>query len=177
MQHTVSAVLKGNIEAIEQCLSLIESISTEGYTRMDSTIVGSSIGVHFRHILDIYRAITHIFDSEIKLIDYDVRRRDHLCETQPDIAREEFAMLRHRLKTLTAEQLLAPVKVKTEVTLKETESATLSSTLLRELVFASSHAVHHLAIISIVAKLLHLDVDSNLGIAPATATFNRTQRR
>lgn len=177
MQHTVSAVLKGNIEAIEQCLSLTDRISPEAYTCLDATVVVSSIGEHFRHILDIYRAITRALDTDIRLIDYDVRRRGHLCETEPDIAGEEFRTLLYRLNSFNEEHLLVPVTVKTEVSLKETESTTLSSTLLRELIFTSSHTVHHLAIISIVAKLQNLYVDANLGIAPATATFIRAQGR
>lgn len=176
MLCTVESVLTGNIEAIDQCIAFIERLSPEQYCHVSSPVTSSSIGAHFRHILDIYLAVMSAEQNAENCIDYDVRRRGHVCERDPIAALHQFAELRAWLLALPESQWLRTLSVKTEVTLSQTESVVVSATLLRELIFASSHTVHHLAIISIVAKLQHLDVDVCLGIAPATATFLRAQR-
>lgn len=50
-------------------------------------------------------------------------------------------------------------------------SVHLQSTLSRELVFASSHTVHHFALISVIARLQSVEVTSAFGVAPATASY------
>jgi len=181
MQRSNSAVLKGNLEAINQCVILIEKVSVEQYVWADHPSFSSSMGAHFRHILDIYSAITRALNKAHQggevLIDYDSRRRGALCESQPGIAKEEFLALRDWINSCSEEQLSLSVTVKTEVTLNETESLVLSSTLIRELVFASSHAVHHLAIVSILARLQNIPLEDGFGVAPATATFLRENSR
>ena len=61
------------------------------------------------------------------------------------------------------------------MTLEETESTVIPTTEIRELVFVGSHAVHHYALISIIAQLQGIETEENLGIAPATASFLREE--
>ena len=60
-----------------------------------------------------------------------------------------------------------------EVSLSETESVCISSSFIRELIFTSSHTVHHYALISVLAKLQGAKIQSGVGVAPATASFIR----
>ncbi|SMF35344.1 hypothetical protein SAMN02745866_02233 [Alteromonadaceae bacterium Bs31] len=177
MTDAVEAVIRGNLEAIDQCSAVLRCVSAEQYCAVSSPIISSSMGAHFRHILDIYRSIMLAFSLDLDesvLIDYDKRRRGAACETEQAVAKSEFVALRCWIQSVSDNLLTKTVRVKTEVTLEETEHVRLDSNLLRELTFASSHAVHHLAIISILARLQNICVDTNLGVAPATASYLRS---
>ncbi|WP_075185620.1 hypothetical protein [Teredinibacter haidensis] len=178
MTVTASSVIKGNSEALEQCLSILVRLSSTQYRYVLPPMVVSPIGAHVRHILDIYFALKLAFDrgvnnQQLLLVDYDHRRRGVTCEADSLLASNELMVLGDWLLSLDVDTLGVAVNVKTEVSLQDTESVVLKSTLLRELVFASSHAVHHLAIISMIARSQNIVIDSALGIAPATATFLR----
>lgn len=67
------------------------------------------------------------------------------------------------------------VRVKSEISLQKSASVTLESSLMRELVFVGSHTVHHYALIKVIANDQGLQVSSNFGIAPATASFLRNE--
>ena len=44
------------------------------------------------------------------------------------------------------------------------------SSLGRELVYAIAHAIHHYALISIMARLMEARLPENFGVAPSTVT-------
>lgn len=182
-------VIRGNIEAIHQGLDLISALSDEQYVHIASPYVSSSIGMHFRHVVDMYSALM-ANDSRQQvtdIIDYDSRRRGALIEERRDIAIKELRSLEHWIMHLAdAESALCDadviekqkqqsISVKSEVTLSDSHSVIVESSLIRELIFVSSHAVHHYALIGVIAKLQGVALSGSLGIAPATATFLREQ--
>ena len=138
----------------------------------------SSIGQHFRHILDMYLAVTPALSavtSSPPVIDYDIRRRGAAVETERKSAIAELQDLEQALLNRTT-QLNLPVLVKTEVCLHSTRCASMHSTLARELAFISTHAVHHFALIQVLARLLGASVDKSVGLAPASASHQRADR-
>lgn len=171
------SILEGNIQAIDQGIALIDSLSDEQYNFIFSPYVKSTIGQHFRHVVDMFRAVI----SESLPIDYDTRRRGASVETVRGIAIEELLGVRiWMLDKITdmpnqTSYLNDNIFIQSEVAINETRSVEIPSNRLRELVFASSHAVHHYALISVVAKLQGVSLDENLGVAPATATFLRNE--
>ncbi len=175
----VGAVIKGNLEAIDQGIHLISSLTDEQYTHVASPYVSSSIGEHFRHIVDLFYSVMNGIESGV--VDYDKRRRGAPIETSREKALAELDGIIKWMGNIweysqgSLVDAGKPVMVITEVTLQETESAKIESTYIRELIFASSHAVHHFSVIGIVAKLQGVTVDGSLGIAPATATYNRSK--
>ncbi len=72
-------------------------------------------------------------------------------------------------------ELSQGIDIKTEVTIEETHSVLLRSTALRELVYTGSHAVHHYALVSVIAKIQGVEFEESVGVAPATATFLRSE--
>ncbi|WP_045860534.1 hypothetical protein [Teredinibacter purpureus] len=184
MDSVIAAVLKGNKEALQQCLGVLNTVTDTHYTLVQPPVVVSSLGSHFRHILDIYRALmlaeshnTEISGDSRPLVNYDKRRRGASCERDIAMAKSEIAALQCWLQGLDEQRILGCIWVQSEVALEETNSVVVGSSLLRELIFASSHAVHHLAIISMVANVQCINIDSGLGVAPATATFLRDQAK
>jgi len=175
MQQTspLKSIIDGNIESLEQGQNLIDSISTEAYQQGASPIANSSIGEHFRHILDMYFALMSGFGKGV--VDFNTRRRGAEIEKNPKAAIDQIRQIKQWLLQLDVDcdqELL----LNTEVALHNTRSVEIESYLARELVFASSHAVHHYAVVSIIAKLQGLEVDNALGIAAATATNLRDSR-
>lgn len=174
----ICSIINGNLEAIDQGLRLIDSLSDSEYVTVLAPYCQSSIGQHFRHVADLYQAIT--IPASAGIVDYDRRRRGAAIENSRQIAIDELTTIKGFMTALleNAESLAAAedsctLMVKTEVSIGSSNSVTIKSSLMRELVFAGSHAVHHYALISIIAKLQGVELEERLGVAPATATFLR----
>ncbi len=173
MKEAVRSIILGNIEALDQGIHLLASLNDEQYTFVDSQYIQSSIGQHFRHVIDIYMAL--VMGQGAGHIDYDIRRRGAEVERSRTQAISELEHVkRHITRYLNGDGVAtASVNIKTEVSITKTHSVTISSPLIRELVFTSSHAVHHYALISVIAKIQGVELDEFLGVAPATASFLR----
>lgn len=160
------------VELLRQLFDLVESLTTEEYTRKPVGVVTSSIGGHVRHNLDHIAALLRGLSAGE--VNYDHRdrgtdvERDRLAAMGEILRLEEeltgypWAGLR-RLLTLTA--LVAP-------DLPPTRSITSTE---RELAFVVSHTVHHNAIIGIMVKLLGADVPDGFGYAPSTLAHQRSR--
>lgn len=168
--HPSQAVV-GCIETLNQGYQFLESLSQEDYVFIAHPHVSSSIGEHYRHWLDLFHAIK----LDPTSIDYNVRRRGHCVERSVDVAKQEISELIEWLFQLPSNQLDQSVSVESEVMLSQTHVEEVCSTLVRELTFAALHATHHFAMAKIVASLRGVDSDSRFGVAPTTATYQRTQ--
>lgn len=171
------AVIEGNLEALKQALAVLAGLTQVQYCHVASPYVESTIGQHFRHLADMFWAVLASDDSGV--IDYDIRRRGADIENSKAAAVDEIQRILEWMQQLQTSnrRLNTAVVVKTEVKLTSTESVEITSTLERELIFASSHAVHHFALIAMIAKLQGADVPKSAGLAPATASFIREQKR
>jgi len=179
--HNHTHIIDGNLEVLEQGAQLVLDLTDAQYNTAVATYACSSIGQHFRHILDMYQAILPALAETrhqgiTTVIDYDNRRRGATVETQRKAALEELGTIKHKIEQRTA-PLCLPVDVKTEVCLENTRYALIPSTLARELAFISSHAVHHFALINVIAKMLGASLDQAFGVAPASATHLRAQQQ
>ncbi|MFL0809707.1 MAG: DinB family protein [Agarilytica sp.] len=178
-EDAIRSIIIGNIEAIDQGVSLLRSLNDAQYTFTDSPYIQSSIGQHFRHIIDMFLAVCR--PAMADTVNYDKRRRGDVIERSRAVAIEELQLVKDNLSEYLRDlksagrQLETPITLVTEVTIEDTHSASLPSTKIRELVFTSSHAVHHYALISIIAKIQGVKLDKRVGVAPATATFLRSE--
>ncbi|WP_281647231.1 DinB family protein [Parendozoicomonas sp. Alg238-R29] len=170
----MNKVIKGNIETIDQLSDFIGGLSEAEYNYTHGTVLSSSIGQHLRHILDLYHSL--MTSSGFELVDYDIRRRGAALETDKSAGVAELKAIRQWVIELTSQQLEGFCTVKTEVMLSDSSSVTAESTVQRELCFVSSHLTHHLALMAISAKLAGCEVSDNVGLAPATASFVRSQQ-
>jgi uncharacterized damage-inducible protein DinB len=127
----------------------------------------ASVGQHVRHCLDHIQALLAGHRSVIR---YDQRLRGTAIETDPGAAVRCIRACRDRLSTLIDEDGQRPVQVELTVD-PHGSSAILTSTLARELVFVTHHAVHHEALIR--PLLAELSLGSGFGLAPATLAAAR----
>jgi hypothetical protein len=163
-------MILGSIEVLHELVQLVKALDDKNYSCSPKPLFNSSIGSHVRHILDIYQALMR---AENNLIDYDFRRRGNPIETQCAAALKEIMEIENWLLALKEEQFSDLKTVKIEVCLSQQHSEKFTSTLGREVFFASSHVTHHVALIVAIAKSLNIQINNQLGIAPATSTFLR----
>ncbi len=177
-QTSIQPIIAGNIQAIDQALAFLMQLSDSHYVSVQTPYVNSSIGQHMRHIVDVFFAVTRRIDPS--LIDYDLRRRGADIETSREIAIRELNEVRDWMVSydiLPGRGDDERIAIRTEVMLQDTLSVEIESSIVRELVFASSHAVHHFALISVIAKLQGVKLDESFGLAPATASFLRNEAK
>jgi len=162
-------VIKGNVEGLDQGIALLTAMTNEQYCMRAKPYVNSSIGEHLRHILDLYYAL----NQNVAVIDYDIRRRGALVESCRLTGLTELQQIKTWLLTLQPEMMNNKVMMSTEVSVLDTQVVQVESSLIRELIFVSSHAIHHYALMDASAKLCEVDTPKNMGLAPATLTALR----
>jgi hypothetical protein len=151
---------------VRQITDLLGRLDADTYSRPLQLFNGSSIGQHFRHILDFYGCLSRGVDEG--RVDYARRERDLLVETEPAYAAGIFEQCLQRIMDMDEAgevEILADFSSE----LNE-ERPLLRSTVGRELMYAYDHAVHHLAIIKMGLKVAFPSVktDQSLGVAPST---------
>jgi hypothetical protein len=171
-------VALGCIETLEQGYKCLRHLSDEQYLASAKPHVTSSIGEHFRHLLDLFHALydAHSRSARIKgnqVIDYNFRRRGHEVEVSRKLAMKELTHFTKWLETISEREIKAPVNLLTEVSLTQTEARLMTSTLERELTFSALHANHHYAMAKVTISLLDLVVSDDFGLAPTTLSYLR----
>ena len=170
MNSTLSAdrheLIAAATEALRQGETLLGEISDEQFTRKLPTAFNASIGGHYRHCLDHFTSLLRGTGTDV--VDYDHRDRDLRIETQPDYALFVTRDLRERLNALTTTALAAPVHARCEVSYEHGDSPMTDSSFARELAYCIAHAIHHFALISVMARLLEVKLPEHFGVAPST---------
>lgn len=164
-------ILAAAIEILAQGEDLLRSLSTENYTRRVPVVFNAAIGGHYRHCLDHFTNLLLALDADE--VDYDRRQRDPRLETQPAFALALTAEMRRILERLTPDTLCMEVKARCEVSYAHGNSPVTRSTLARELVYCIAHAIHHYALISVMARLTDVKLPEHFGVAPSTVAHQR----
>lgn len=145
-------------------------------------IVKASIGQHFRHSMDhieiAARAALELHYSEIH---YDLRNRGGAEENNMDAAFNRLQKISGIINELSSMASIAdhnrPLGAMFMLSGDSREEFKLNSTVARELGFAAHHAIHHLAMVKIIAiegpgKLKEADLPSDFGRASSTVNFD-----
>lgn len=159
MIHAKEAIL----QVIRQIDPLLQQIEPLDYRRPLPEYDGSTLGQHFRHILEFFLCYEKGISEGI--IDYASRERNLLFEDNPAIAAAAFDGFVDTLESIGAD---APVEVKAEF--GGASRPVYQSSLARELLFVYDHAIHHLAIIKIGLNChcSYIQTEKNLGVSPST---------
>lgn len=158
--------IDGTRGMMHQIRSLLHVMDGDTYSAPLELFNGSTIGQHFRHIIDFYSCLAR--GLEVGVVDYSARERDWLAETVPTVAAQLLERLEHSL--LERDEGL-PLGVLAEFTPDARQDRPLvNSSLGRELMFAHDHAVHHLAMIRIGLRVAApgLEIEQSIGVAPST---------
>jgi hypothetical protein len=158
---------------IDQAISLLQGLTDAEYQKVLKPHFSSSVGAHIRHVIDHFLALQSGIDSGH--INYNVRHRHNQCEQFVEAACEALIDIKQWLSKLDEMKCKASIIVTTEIDIAHTKSASCKSTIERELVFASSHAIHHYALIRIMCAMQNKDIPEFFGYAPATITHLNKQ--
>lgn len=162
-------LLQSHIDVLHQAVSLLKEIQTENYQLAMQPHLSGSIGKHIRHVIDHYLALEQgLVDG---LVDYNQRHRNSNIEASPSVALDSLNAIINWLENITSEQLENSVTVRSEVSISETLNIQCHSTLAREILFVSSHAIHHFSLISVARSLQGYEVPQYFGYAPATISY------
>ena len=138
-----------------------------------------AVGPHLRHVLDHYKAfMAGLGQAPDIRIAYDMRERDMAIQNRPTVAMAWLAAMQESLQLCadsrdTVWGMDTPVQVEAQAGLEGEFELSTSSTLGRELLFLSSHTVHHFALVSHYCKAAGVDMGADFGKAPATVAFER----
>lgn len=150
-----------NIDALKEGAQLLTLLEADQYTQGYKPAFQSSIGAHFRHVLEHYRCFLGQLDSGEFC--YDRRERDQLLECDRDYANSTIVELIAQLQDLD------PILFDRQYSIIDQQvCATVETTLPRELLFLQAHTVHHYAIIGAMTRAFGKRPDDEFGVAIAT---------
>ncbi len=179
MDKSFENTVVGCRQVLLQGRYLLDRLTDTQYASAPQTYLQSSIGQHFRHIFDLWFALINPVvaskqkDAQI-IVDYDRRRRGAEVESKRSVAMDETSQILAALENIKKDMdPHLPLVVLSEVGLDQSLIVRAESTLARELVFVSSHATHHFALIGQVAALQGVEVAKDFGVAPATRSYLR----
>ncbi len=157
---------------LAQSEQLLQILPVEAYRHRLPEVFHGSIGGHVRHCLEHFQSLIDGWDRAH--VDYDHRARDVRLELEPEQALRRTRLLRARLRQIRSEELFSPVTVRCEVSYAHGDSPVTHSSVGREFVYAIAHAIHHFALISVMARLQDLALPAEFGVAPSTVAHQRT---
>jgi len=165
--------LESQLETVQQAKKFLRDLTAENYQVVIKPHFASSAGTHMRHILDHYLALQDGLSQG--LVNYNKRNRYSSVETCPQTALLEWQKVEQWLIQVSQLDADMPLAVASEISVNKTQNTQTQSTLARELVFVSSHAIHHFSLLAVINSLLGNKDEDNFGVAPNTATYIRQQ--
>jgi len=157
---------------LERGIKLLNAISDKEYSDNSVAPYYSSIGIHMRHILDVFDCIFEGLES--KKVNLAARKRNELAEIKVNIGLIYFEEIIKKLKNLESENLNIVVEVQDDLGLGV---VTANYTLASALIQAHSHAIHHFASIGYVISQLGISLpDADFGYNPTTPRDNLIER-
>ncbi|TAK97811.1 MAG: DinB family protein [Verrucomicrobia bacterium] len=159
-------LIQAVIETLNQGEALLAQMSDETYVRKLPVAFNASVGGHYRHCLDHFRSLLE--SSEAGDLNYDHRERGTLIENDRFAALNATRELRRGYEELDARVLVRPLLVTCKTSYAASGSQESPSTVGREIMYAVAHAVHHYALIGIMAGLMGVPLPAGFGVAPST---------
>ncbi|MDI9365178.1 MAG: DinB family protein [Flavobacterium sp.] len=157
--------LTQQLQALQQLLVVL---SNQQYAQKVNHLGKASIGGHTRHVIELLQCAIQGYSNG--KVDYVNRKRNLALENDRLLAIDELQALQT--------QMVLPDKLLTMVVdeIDNTASPTVSTTYLREMVYNTEHAIHHLALIKVALIEMQLEVvDDNFGMAYSTIKYKATQ--
>ncbi|MCK0767517.1 DinB family protein [Chromohalobacter canadensis] len=163
----LNALLEEAADTLRQLATFVAMLPAAQYTAPHGADARHSIGKHVRHILDHYEALLAVgYEAQAFTINYEHRRRDPDIERHPDVAFAHLHHVRERLTRLGQRDTATHCR---QLAYRAGDHVLpLNTSVERELVFLTSHAIHHMAIIALLADTQGIEVAETFGVHPST---------
>lgn len=152
-------------QVLTQGRELLAALDAETYRRKAAP-ERSTIGDHYRHILDHFSCLLAGLPG--RSVNYDERDRDTRIADDREFAAWTTESLLEGVNRLHSGTLAEPLQVTYSVGYGTPGPDTMVSTVGREIAFAVSHAVHHYAIVRLLAEGFGTKLPADFGVAPST---------
>lgn len=160
------------LETLTQGELLLAEISDADYTRKLPVAFNASIGGHYRHCLDHFRSLLEV--AAAGNLNYDHRERGTLVETDRFAALNQTRELRAGYEQLDPAVLSRILDVTCKTSYASIDSQGSASTVGREVMYSVAHAVHHYALIGVMAGIMEVKMPDGFGVAPSTLKHLQT---
>ena len=163
---TNQRLIETNVMALREGAQLLKVLKDNQYTEGFKPAFHSTIGAHFRHVLEHYRC----FLNQLTCLQfcYDKRARDQRLENDESYAKTTIVELIKGLEKIEDQAFL-----KSYTFVDEQSVEPIATNLQRELLFLQSHTVHHYAIIGAMTRAFGNQPDNEFGVAIATRTHQK----
>jgi len=169
-----SALISAAEDVLNQGLTLLNNIDERSYRQKEEGPWGSSIGAHYRHVLDHFLCLIEgLWDGEIN---YDHRGRCLEIESSIQAARLATTELIDALAAIPDEVLNQTCTVIYSVGYEDYEAQAVGSVVARELMFSVGHAIHHYAIMKLLSSARSVVLPYEFGIAPSTLKYQEAHQ-
>lgn len=171
----VNSLVAENLEAIGQLTNLLVTLPPSLYAETMGRRRNQSIGKHVRHIIDHYHSFLAGLESgRVGHLDYEHRERDPALEQNSPCAREALLGIARRLESVPGRPHAGTLAMDYQTA---GQHFSLDTSVSRELTFLTSHTVHHMAIIGLLAEQCDVEVSDTFGMHPSTLRHQRTLAR
>ena len=163
---TKQRLIDTNILALQEGEKLLSVLKANQYTDGYKPAFQSTIGAHFRHVLEHYRCF--FTQMESACFCYDKRERDATLECDSSHAEQTISYLIGLFGQLDHSQFEKAYTID-----DEQSQGAVATTLERELLFLQSHTVHHYAIIGAMTRAFGNKPAADFGVAIATRSHQK----
>ena len=139
-------------------------------------VYAQAVGPHVRHIIEHYQALLGALSQGEGCVDYDARLRDLRVQTDPTMTLAALQQLSTAFATLAEDPTLnldAALTTRLQAGAHGELELQVNTTLGRELLFLSSHTVHHYALLGQYCRAAGVEMGHDFGKAPATIAFEQ----
>jgi len=152
------------IKNLQRGIKLLENISDASYTDTSVAPYYSSIGVHMRHVCDIFDCIFEGISTN--KVDLAARKRMELAEQNTTEGIAYFDRIIELLQAVKPAQYEEIILVSDDLGLGTVQ---VNYTIASALIQAHSHAIHHFASIGYIIAQLGIEFpDNDFGYNPTT---------
>jgi hypothetical protein len=195
-------LIRSNMAILTQKIALLDLLVVRHGATMAASqfstpcpIVGASVGQHYRHSMDHLELAALVADSTdkdgcrtqtVEELHYDLRVRGGTLEVDMEMSRKRmvdvsavFRSIEFRSERQLERECITdrPIAAYFNLSSDANEEMRLLSTVGRELGFAAHHAIHHMAMVKIIAVrtlgLNECDLPHGFGRAPSTLLFEK----
>jgi hypothetical protein len=170
-----ASLLSAVEDVLQQGCTLLKSVTDATYTRSQDGPHNSSLGAHYRHVLEHFVCLLE--GLEAGQINYDLRRRNRQIENSSLEALFATEELIRKFRTLPVSELDRKCTVVYSVGYGDSAALAVDSNVAREVMFCIGHAIHHYAILKLVAASMNVQLPYEFGVAPSTLKHLEAQAR
>lgn len=151
-------------KTLNELLDLLSQISDTDYSCPCHQLSNATIGEHTRHSIEMFQCLENQY--EYGIVNYDIRKRDYLIQTNTDFAQKCILQILNQIekpnKSLQLQQII------------DGEEFLIDTNYNRELLYNLEHCIHHQALIKVaVIQSQTIKIDENFGVARSTIEYRK----